>query len=117
MNSALYLLFVREKKTYVESDAVLEYAEESEKELLVLEREGKTRLEQSSAPLRTRLLHNATEWYKRVLRNFLEHKTLRRVSIFLPVLFLILSFVFLAPIVGFNLFPSDDNNMSIFTVE
>ena len=117
VNSALYLLFVREKKTYVESDAVLEYAEESEKELLVLEREGKTRLEQSSAPLRTRLLHNATEWYKRVLRNFLEHKTLRRVSIFLPVLFLILSFVFLAPIVGFNLFPSDDNNMSIFTVE
>ena len=58
-----------------------------------------------------------TEWYKRVLRNFLEHTALRRISIFLPVLFLIFGFVVLAPMVGFNLFPVDDNNVSMFTIE
>ncbi len=64
MNSALYLLFVREKKTYIESDSVMEYADEMEKELLELEREGKTLTLETSAPLRIRVLHKVTEWYK-----------------------------------------------------
>ena len=55
-------------------------------------------------------------WYKRVLRNFLEHTKLRRLSILLPVLFLIFSFIFLAPRVGFELFPSDDNNIATATI-
>lgn len=64
MNSALYLLFVREKKTYIESDSVMKYADEMEKELLELEREGKTLTLETSAPLRIRVLHKVTEWYK-----------------------------------------------------
>ena len=42
---------------------------------------------------------------------------MRRLSIFLPVVFLILSFIFLAPLVGFDLFPSDDNNVINITIE
>lgn len=63
------------------------------------------------------MIHRVTEWYKRVLRNFLEHTLLRRLSIFLPVILLILSFLYLAPAVGFNLLPSDDNGVSMFTIE
>lgn len=44
-----------------------------------------------------------------MLRNFLEHTFLRRLSIFLPVVFLIFGFIVLAPRVGFEIFPTDDN--------
>lgn len=67
-------------------------------------------------PLRIRVIHNITEWYKRVLRNFLEHTYLRRISIFIPVVLLVLSFVFLAPLVGFTLFPTDDNAYTSFNI-
>ncbi len=117
VNSALYLLFVREKKTYVESETTLEYAGALERELLLIEREGKERIPEWSAPLRTRIIHSVTEWYKRILTNFLEHTYLRRASIIIPVIFLIFGFVVLAPIVGVEIFPSDDNNLTMFTIE
>lgn len=62
------------------------------------------------------MIHGVTLWYKRILRNFLEHKKLRRLSIFLPVVFLIFGFVVLAPRVGFELFPSDDNGISTVVI-
>ena len=116
VNSALYLLFVRRKNEYVDNPHATEYATDEEKELLLLEREGKTRIAEAEAPLRIRTIHSITEWYKRVLRNFLEHTSLRRSSIFIPVVLLVLSFVFLAPKIGFNIFPTDDNAYTSFTI-
>jgi multidrug efflux pump subunit AcrB len=117
VNSALYLLFVRERKTYIDNETVLEYASDTERELLLLEREGKEKISEWSAPLRTRVIHNVTEWYKRVLTNFLEHTYLRRASIVLPFFFFLFSIPVLAPIVWFELFPGDDNNITMFTIE
>lgn len=116
VNSALYLLFVRKKNSYVDNPHATEYATDEEKELLTLERVGKTRIEEKEAPLRIRTIHSVTEWYKRVLRNFLEHKSLRRLSIYVPFGLLILSFIFLAPRVGFELFPTDDNAYTSFDI-
>ena len=64
VNSALYLLFVRESKTYIQNGHALEYATDEEKELLALEREGKTPIAEGVAPLRIRIIHSVTEWYK-----------------------------------------------------
>lgn len=117
VNSALYLLFVRKKEDYIENETTLEYADAMERELLELEREWKERIKEESAPIRTRIIHNVTEWYKQVLRNFLEHTHLRRLSIILPVGFFFFWLFFLSPIVGFELFPGDDNNVTMFTIE
>jgi multidrug efflux pump subunit AcrB len=117
VNSALYLLFVKKGKSYVDDSHALEYATDEEKELLVFEREGKQRIGETVAPLRIRVIHAVTWWYKDILRNFLEHTLLRRLSIFLPVVFLIFWFVVLAPVVGFDLFPSSDNNIINGTIE
>ena len=117
VNSALYLLFVRPKKEYVDNSHATEYATDDEKELLIIERQWKIRIEDAKVPLRIRTIHLVTEWYKKTLRNFLEHKKIRRLSIFLPVILLVLSFIFLAPIVGLEVFPSDDNNIINITVE
>ncbi len=116
VNSALYLLFVRKRKDYIDNPHATEYATEEEKELLILEREGKSRIGDGHIPLRIRVIHSITEWYKRVLRNFLEHTYMRRLSIFIPVVLLGLSFVFLAPLVGFTLFPTDDNAYTSFKI-
>jgi multidrug efflux pump subunit AcrB len=89
VNSALYLIFVKRSDSYVRDNHSLEYATDEEKELLALEREGKTPIEEGVAPFRIRMIHKVTELYKKILRNFLEHTLLRRISIFLPVAFLI----------------------------
>ncbi|NDK07700.1 hypothetical protein EOM39_00465 [Candidatus Gracilibacteria bacterium] len=117
VNSALYLLFVRKQKKYVHDDTTLEYASDEEKELLYLEREGKKELGFSTTSLRVRVIHAVTLWYKRVLSTFLQNTFIRRVSIIIPVILLILSFIFLAPAVGFNLFPSADNNYLTVSIE
>jgi multidrug efflux pump subunit AcrB len=116
VNSALYLIFVRKSKVYVDNPHVIEYATDEEKELLLLEREWKERIGDNYIPLRIKIIHSITEWYKWILRNFLEHTFLRRLSIFVPAVLLVLSFMFLAPIIGFNLFPADDNNFTSFTI-
>ncbi len=117
VNSALYLLFVKKQNTYVDDLHAIEYASEDDKELLKLEREGKERIGDSKIPLRIRVIHSVTEWYKRVLKNFLEHTYLRRLSIFLPIWFLVFGFIVLAPMVGFDIFPSDDNNLINVSIE
>lgn len=117
VNSALYLIFVRRKNSYVENETTLEYADAMERELLELEREGKERIREKEAPLRTRVIHDVTEWYKRVLRNFLEHTRIRRLSIFLPFAFFMFGMVFISPMVWVDIFPSSDNNMTAFSIE
>lgn len=123
VNSALYLAFVRRSKTFVHDDTILEYADEDERTLLEYERQGKTEINESTRPLRLRVIHYLTEKYKDLLRTFLENTALRRISIFIPVLFLVLSFFpiiggkSLAGYVGFNLFPGSDNAFVSYTVK
>jgi multidrug efflux pump subunit AcrB len=122
VNSALYLLFVKARKTYVHDDTAIEYADAGERALLEFERIGKTEIKEGSQPLRLRLIHGATLWYKRTLTRFLENTLLRRLSIFVPFLVLILSFVpifggtSLAGAVGFDLFPGSDNGFVSYSV-
>lgn len=116
VNSALYLLFVKRRRSYIDNPHAIEYATDEEKELLLLEREGKERIGIGHIPLRIRIIHAVTEWYKKVLRNFLEHTYLRRLAIFTPVVLLILSFIFLAPLVWVEIFPGDDQGLTSFTV-
>ena len=117
VNSALYLMFVKRSNTYSESETTLEYATPEEREMLEIEREGKTKVLEWSAPLRTRWIHNSINWYKWVLTIFLQNKIYRRLAISLPLIFFIFGIMFIAPKVWFELFPWDDNNATTFTIE
>lgn len=117
MNSALYLLFVRKKTSYVDNVHALEYATDEEKELLSIEREGKIRINEGKAPFRTRMIHRFIEDYKVILTYFLKNTFLRRLSIIVPIILFILGLVFIAPNVGVEIFPSDDNNVMTYTIE
>lgn len=117
VNSALYLIFVRKKTSYVDNVHALEYATDEEKELLTMEREGKTRINEGKAPLRTRMIHHFIERYKEILTHFLKNTMLRRLSILIPIVFFILGLFFIAPHVGVEIFPSDDNNVMTYSIE
>lgn len=109
VNSSLYLLFVKKKKTYIHDDTAIEYASDEEKELLNLEREWKTEINKKTIPFRVKIITSTINWYKDVLSKFLTNTFIRRISILLPVLFLIFWFIFLAPMIKVELFPSADN--------
>ena len=115
VNSALYLLFVKAKKSYIHDDTAVEYASDEERALLEYERIGKTEIKDNARPLRLRLIHSATVWYKKTLTKFLESTLIRRLAIAIPFAILILSFIpviggkSLAGHVGFDLFPASDN--------
>ncbi len=117
VNSALYLLFVRKKKSYVDNVHALEYATDEEKELLSIEREGKIKINEWKAPLRTRMIHSFIEDYKKILTYFLKNTFLRRLSIVVPVILFVLGLFFIAPFVGVEIFPSDDNNVMTYSIE
>lgn len=89
VNSALYLAFVGRKNVYVKDSNALEYATDEERALLEFERQGKTEISEQSAPVRLRVIHAATSWYKKTLRWFLENTKVRRISILLPILFFV----------------------------
>lgn len=117
VNSALYLIFVRKKSSYINNIHALEYATDEEKILLNVEREGKSQINEEKAPFRTRIIHIFIEKYKELLTYFLKNTFLRRLSIFMPVAFFIFWIIFLTPIVGVEIFPSDDNNIITYSIE
>lgn len=117
VNSALYLLFTRRQNTYRENEEILEYANKDERELLQIEREWKTKIADNERSLRMQIIEAMINSYKRVLKKFLMNKRLRRQSILIPVVFFFVGSFLLAPRVGFELFPSDDNNIVNFSIE
>jgi multidrug efflux pump subunit AcrB len=108
VNSALYILMMKKRDTYIDDENALEYADADAKSILETERIGKTYISGGNSGLRLRAIHAVTTWYKNILRKFLESTYLRRISIFLPFVFFLVGILFIAPRVGFDLFPGDD---------
>ncbi len=123
VNSALYLFFIRPRKKYVRDTTALEYASNEEKAILEFERIGKEAAVDAAVPLRMRVIHSVTVWYKKVLSAYLTNKKMRITGIFLPFVILILSFVpiiggkSLAGHVGFDLFPASDNGFVQYVIK
>ena len=80
-----------------------------EKALLEKERIGKELYTQDNASWRERLLDKITDWYESKLRLIMENSRSRVIAFLVPLIALVLSFVFISPQLGFNLFPLSDS--------
>ncbi len=112
VNSALFVSMNKDKKYYYdESDESDDghIATEEEKEILSIERQGKEIRSKDQAPIVERYIDKASWLYIRLLKYLLETRLRRMITIWTPVVAMILSFVLLAPGIGFKLFPSGDN--------
>lgn len=63
------------------------------------------------------MIHNFIERYKKILTYFLKNTFLRRLSIVVPIILFVLGIIFIAPNVGVEIFPSDDNNVMTYSIE
>lgn len=89
------------------------------------ERQGKTKTDHTHKArhwwerisiVRERLHSRFGEWYKSVLKRYLQRGILRWAAVLIPIVLLVCSFVFLSPKIGFSLFPSGDNPYSTLTI-
>ena len=117
INGALYKAMVKPRKTFIENPTALEFASPEEKELLILEREGKREVQETSTSFRSRIISGMTRKYKNLMNDLLPKKSFRMLSIFLPIIFFFFGFKVLAPNINFELMPADDNNMLNYTIE
>ncbi len=90
---------------------------DEEKELLIFERLWKKEVNLETEWIRLSLLSKLRKWYYNTLKWYMVHKKLRIISIFLPTILLILTFIFLSPKIGFTLFPTTDEWAIDITIE
>lgn len=117
INGALYKALIRPKKTYVEDATTLEYATDEQKELLLLEREGKKLIQNHDTSLRAKIVSGLTEKYKNFMNINLRKKNFRRFAIVLPVVFFFFGINIISPLINFELMPADDNNKITYTIK
>lgn len=113
LNSALFYKLSKKKKVFHREPTVEKFLTVEDRELLEIEREWKTEVDDSHMSLRQRILEWLNNRYEWVLRKFLSNRFTRRVSVIVPFLILIYTFTFN---IGFTLFPQSDNSTFGITV-
>lgn len=90
---------------------------EVEQAILDKERSGKTIKPTTDKPAMERIIDKLMISYVSALRYLLATKLRRSLTIWLPIVAVFLSFILLAPNIGFKLFPSGDNPFASITIE
>ncbi|MFK7780244.1 MAG: efflux RND transporter permease subunit [Candidatus Gracilibacteria bacterium] len=111
LSSALFMTFMKPKKTYHKEPKIEKNLIASDKKLLLIDRSEKTARKFESLSLREKLLHNLGEFYERLLSKVLHSMFLKLSFIFIPIILLAISFFTLSPQIGFVLFPNTDEGI------
>ena len=117
INSALFLVFNKNKKYYIASESEDNIKTKEEIELLKEERVGKIEKKASNLWLRYRFFGFLDDIYYQSLKKNISSWFFRLVVIFTPFILLIFTFIFLSPKIGFTLFPATDNPMINISIE
>ncbi len=115
--TALFYRMSKKKKIYHIDEKFEESLSKEEAKFLKSQREWKEGLKESYGNLRDKFLGFLGLGYYKLLSRFLKSRSSRLLSIFIPFLLLILSFVFLSPKIGFTLFPASDEGIITMSIE
>lgn len=96
-------------KTYIAEEEDEKKLRKEERELLKYERRGKERLASHKKTIRDKIFDKMKIYYRSFLHFNLDTRLRRWLTIFAPVVALILTFIFISPTLGFTLFPSEDS--------
>lgn len=116
INSALFYRFSKTKSTYIGRGEADKHLPEDEI-LLMQDREGRTQIPQQKGNMRDRFLASLESKYEYLLERVISTTRSRRLWIFLPIILLVFTFVFVSPRLGFNLFPSGDTQYLFVDIE
>lgn len=116
ISTALFARLVPRKK-YYQSDEVWEEAlSEEEMKFLEHEREGKVHKKEVHG-YREKIMEWMLDKYHTLLSIFISSRKNRILAFILPLILLVLSFIFLSPRIGFNLFPPTDEGIMTMSIE
>lgn len=115
INSALFFTLSKKKGTY-ENIWEIEFLPKDELSLLEEERKWKKLYKEESVSWRERMLDKLSTWYSKRLHMVMKNSRSRVLSFILPLVALVLSFIFISPQLGFNLFPSSDSPWLFATI-
>lgn len=119
VNSVLFTSFNKKLNYYIEpwkDDDTYSILSDEEKEILLHEREGKTIANTNEQPQIERFIDRTKNLYGKMLSYLLYHPKQRKWVVWWSFGAVILSFIVLAPIIGFKLFPSGDNPSIDFVI-
>lgn len=111
VSSALFLKLTKKMSSFHKDSSFESGLPEDEKKFLEQERAWKVQITQETLNWRGRFLESIGNFYFRILHSFLERSSTRWLAIIVPIILLILTFIFLAPRIGFTLFPGSDNGV------
>ncbi len=116
LNSAIFYKLNRNPKYYFGNPDAEDLLSENEKKLL--ENDRKEKHEKTDWKQKKDVFFEYLQnWYINTLEIILKNKFTRLLTIWIPIVWLVLSFVFLSPRIGFTLFPSSDVDFMQVSIE
>jgi len=115
ISSTLFIKLVKNSKNYHIDEKLEATFWDNQSEFLTYEREWKTEMHEDKISLRERVLSAMWLKYYNMLKIVILSTKLRMIIIIAPVIAMIATFIFLAPQIGFILFPATDE--SVINVE
>ncbi len=115
INSALFFK-ISKPKAFYEDIWDIEYLPEDELALLHEERTWKKHSKEQKLSWKENTFALMTNWYEDKLSWVMKNPRNRILSFLIPLILLVLSFVFISPKLGFNLFPSSDSSWLYATI-
>ena len=117
ISSTLFVKLVKNNKNYHIDEKLEATFDHKQKEFLEYERNGKTLMKNEKISLREKILSWMGLKYYNLLKKIILSKLLRALLIISPILILAATFLFLAPKIGFTLFPLTDEWAIDVTIE
>ncbi len=115
--TALFYKLAKKKQSYHADKKFESTLSLEERDFLAQERQWKIKQSSEGYTFRDRLLEFLGSKYYDILYRFLHSRISRLLSIFVPIILLILSFVVLSPRIGFTLFPASDEGIIQIEIE
>ena len=119
VNNALVAKFNKPLPYYYkeEDNDIIDSMSSEEKEILTYERTGKQEKEKTEWPWLEKTIDRIRDKYILLLRRILPNRLFRKIAVFWPVGLVVLTFIALAPMIGFTIFPTGDTPNMSFSVE
>lgn len=108
ISSVFFVTLIKTNPKYHRDEKIEETLTAEEKMFLEEWREFKTEIWNSEMSFRERILDKLWQYYYLFLWKFLKNTFTRLLTIFTPIVLLILSFIFISPLIWTNLFPATD---------
>ena len=117
VSSALFIKFIRDSKYFIIDSKLEATFSKEQSEFLAYEREWKTELVHEKTTIRDKILMWMWIKYYNMLKIFIISRIFRWFFILMPIILLVLTFIFISPKLGFTLFPAADNAVITWIVE